>query len=259
MKKNEYFLNFLEFLRNIFKLVSLARLLSKLSRKLASSAHHIQFLIEWSFRNPEYFDHNIDLYFQWKMNRAAFPMERGVFSSIAIKKDSRVLDLCCGDGFYSYYFYSLRAARIIGVDFDKQAIKWANKNHKSINSEFLCSDIRYNFPEGKFDNIIWDAAIEHFTPVEIDELMSKIKLSLGMDGVLSGYTVLESGTGHKHIHQHEYEFKNKQDLARFLTPYFKNVQVIETVYSERTNLYFYATDSKLPLYSDMTLVINNPA
>jgi hypothetical protein len=37
------------------------------------------------------------------------------------------------------------------------------------------------------------------------------------------------------------------DLKRFLTPYFKNVTVFETIYSERHNLYFWASDGILPL------------
>ena len=256
MFKNQI-INLLSFLRDNLRLVHIAKLMSKFSRLFASSVHHIQFLLEWSFKNPEYFDHNIDLYFQWRKNRVAFPMERGVFSSIAIKQNATVLDLCCGDGFYTYYFYSLKSFFITGIDFDKNAIKWANKNHKSANSKFLCGDIRSNFPEGKFDNIIWDAAIEHFTQDEISELMGKIKTGLGSEGILSGYTVLESGTGHKHLHQHEYEFKDKEDLASFLTPFFKNVQVIETVSPQRTNLYFYASDSTLPLESKTSLIVKN--
>jgi hypothetical protein len=39
------------------------------------------------------------------------------------------------------------------------------------------------------------------------------------------------------------------DLKRFLSPHFKNVTVFETVYAERHNLYFWASDSVLP-FSD---------
>ena len=75
-------------------------------------------------------------------------------------------------------------------------------------------------------------------------------------GILSGYTIVESEHGDKHLHQHEYEFHDKQDLARFLTPYFKNVQVISTVYPMRTNLYFYASDGELPFESNSVLTLH---
>lgn len=100
---------------------------------------------------------------------------------------------------------------------------------------------------------MWDAAIEHFTQDEISQIMFNIKSNLAPDGILSGYTIKESESGHKHLHQHEYEFHDKEDLARFLTPKFKNVHVFETIFPERTNLYFYATDGKLPFEQNWNL------
>ena len=75
------------------------------------------------------------------------------------------------------------------------------------------------------------------------------------NGVLSGYTVKEPEHGGTHLHQHEYEFHDKEDLARFFEPYFKNVQIFETVYPTRTNLYFYATDATLPFDGQSALTI----
>jgi len=101
-------------------------------------------------------------------------------------------------------------------------------------------------PVGAFENVIWDAAIEHFTPKEISSILQEIKRRLTVNGVLAGYTLVESGTGEKHIPQHEYEFVDKEDLYRFLVPHFKNVRVFETIYPNRHNLYFWASDSLLP-------------
>jgi hypothetical protein len=38
-------------------------------------------------------------------------------------------------------------------------------------------------PEGIFDNVIWDAAIEHFTEEEIDGIMKNIKARLKPNGI----------------------------------------------------------------------------
>jgi hypothetical protein len=65
-------------------------------------------------------------------------------------------------------------------------------------------------------------------------------------GTLSGYTLAERDDGGKHLQQHEYEFKSKEDLARFLRPHFKNVTVFETIFPERHNLYFWASDGIIP-------------
>jgi cyclopropane fatty-acyl-phospholipid synthase-like methyltransferase len=155
------------------------------------------------------------------------------------------------------YFYSLHAADITAVDFDSNAIEIAKKRNMAHNIDFKVCDIRNSLPIGKFNNIVWDAAIEHFTESEIDSIMCNIRESLTTAGVLSGYTVLEKESGEKHLHQHEYEFKSKDDLARFFSPHFTSVQILETQYPSRTNLYFFASNGVLPFLGASQLTIKN--
>lgn len=197
------------------------------------------------------------MYYSWFHSRESFPVERGVFSSLAITRNSRVLELCCGDGFNTHHFYSLRASHVVAIDFDDEAIRWARRNYRASNVIFQTGDIRFDLPDTLFDNIVWDAAIEHFTETEIMDLMSKIKSILVPDGTLSGYTIVEPSHGGKHLHQHEYEFHSKEDLARFFSPFFKNVQVIETVFPLRTNLYFFASDGLLPFERESSLIVRS--
>lgn len=112
----------------------------------------------------------------------------------------------------------------------------------------MLADIRTNMPggAGQFDNVIWDAAIEHFTVLEINNILQEIKIRLAEGGILSGYTILERDSDFKYLHQHEYEFKSKEDLLGVLKPHFNNVRVFETVYPDRTNLYFWCSDGVLP-------------
>ncbi len=243
-----------------FPLVSIARANSKLTRNIAAAAHRFQFNVEWGVDNPEYFDHYLDQFDAWHKSRNSLPWERGVYSSLALQATTKdgvkpaVLELCCGDGFMGYHFYSLLSERVIGIDFDAHAIRMANRWNKAPNMSYVVGDIRTDIPEGEFDNIVWDAAIEHFTEAETAELMNTIASRLKADGILSGYTVLEHEGGHGHLHQHEYEFHDKEDLARFLTPHFTNVQVFETVFPNRTNLYFYASNAALPFERPLNLV-----
>jgi ubiquinone/menaquinone biosynthesis C-methylase UbiE len=251
----------LTMVRDKLVLVTVIRFHNRIIRRISKFFHKIQFILEWRLSNPEYFEHQMDLNFMWKENRSSFPMERGVFSSFALGNDwppkGSTLDLCSGDGFYSYYFYSKRSANVVAIDFDPSAVKFAKKNYsKARNVEFILGDIRLDIPDGPFANIVWDAAIEHFTELEIAGLIRRIKSILTPDGILSGYTIVESEDGEKHIHQHEYEFKNREDLANFLSPHFKNVQVFSTSYPERDNLYFYASDSLLPFERDNSLVLH---
>lgn len=248
-------------IRDYLKLVELIRFHNRMLRKVNRFSHKIQFLLEWRLSNPEYFEHQMDLNWKWHESRTAYPMERGVFSSFALRNDNPpsglTLDLCCGDGFYSYYFYSKRSSKVVAIDFDPKAINFAKKNYRRAeNIEFLVGDIRSDIPDGPFDNIVWDAAIEHFTELEIKNLVGRLKAVLKPNGILSGYTIVEPEHGGKHLHQHEYEFHNKEDLARFLSPHFKKVQVFSTRYPDRTNLYFFASDSALPFERDNSIVVS---
>jgi len=194
---------------------------------------------------PEWFDHFLDQYYVWPATRTPLWLERGVFSLLAIKPGARMLELCCGDGFNAYHFYSVRAGEIVSVDFDPDAIASAQRNFKLPNVSYRVADIRTQMPQGTFDNVVWDAAIEHFTQQEIGELLAAIKSRLAAGGVLSGYTIVERKEGKSH-HEHEYEFKSKEDLQRLLAPHFRNVKVFETIYPSRHNLYFFAGEGELP-------------
>jgi len=223
-----------------------------LAKKWAAAAHKRLFYASWGLPpNPEFFDHQIDLFYQWQKTRVPFWLERGVFSALALKPGGAVLELACGDGFNACNFYSGLADSIVACDFDKSAISLAKRKNQAPNINFVLADIRTNMPEGKYDNVIWDAAIEHFTPEEISNIIIKIKDRLKPEGVLSGYTIVERADG-KSLEQHEYEFKSMADLKRFFTPLFKNVLVFETVYPQRHNLYFWASDSATPFSSGWT-------
>lgn len=228
-------------------LVHLFEMEARISRYWASAAHKRLFLAEWGIpKNPEFFDHYIDLFYSWQKLRESHWLERGVFSLLALKREGAVLEISCGDGFNARNFYSGLAKSVIACDFNKKAIATSKRKNKAPNIDFVLADIRYAMPKGDFDNIIWDHAIEHFTSEEIEVLMKNIKERLKKNnGILSGSTIMERPEG-KSLPQHEYEFKNMADLKRFLTPHFKNVIVFETIYPLRHNLYFWASDAVLP-------------
>lgn len=217
-----------------------------LARRWVSAAHKRLFRAQWRMPpNPEWFDHSIDLFHQWPESNNSLWVERGAFGSLALK-GGHLLELACGDGFNAKHFYALRSKAIIACDFDPSAIRTARRKNPAPNVTYLLADIRTAMPEGQFENIVWDAAIEHFTPPEITAILANIKSRLAPGGILSGYTIVEKTTGVKQLSQHEYEFKDKADLKRFLTPHFANVKVFETIYPKRHNLYFWASDCVTP-------------
>lgn len=218
-------------------------------RKINYIAHSFKHHIEWSEKPiPEWYDHFCDMYYQFSYENNSHWVERGVFSNLAIKPGASVLELCCGDGFNAHHFYSTRAESVIAIDFNEKAIAHAKRNFgHNPKVTFLLADIRTGIPNRPFNNIVWDAAIEHFTKEEIEKLLLTMKNILGeRKGILSGQTIKDNNTGSKQLEHHEYEFKSAKDVEAFLKKHFHNVLVFETVHPERHNLYFYASDGSVP-------------
>ena len=223
---------------------------ASISSYWAKASHRRLMDVQWSLPPlPENFDHQIDLFYWWQQSRNSQWVERGVYGALCLL-GGKVLELCCGDGFNARNFYSLNSESVIACDFDPHILKTARRKNSTPNVSFVQADIRTEMPPGVFDNVIWDAAIEHFTETEITSIMDNIKARLSPAGILSGHTVVERGDGVKQLSHHEYECKSKEDLLRLLAPYFKNVMVFETRYPERHNLYFWASDGPVPFAPD---------
>lgn len=231
------------------RVVAMMRTFNAGMRRFSAATHNLQMFSEWNVAPPpEWFDHYIDQFDAWHRTGNPLWLERGCFSLLAIRDRARVLELCCGDGFNARHFYAIRAASVIACDFDPSAIAHANKRNFAANVEFRVADIRDQMPDGRFENIVWDAAIEHFTEAEIDAILKSIRSRLADGGILSGYTLVERADHVKHLVHHEYEFKSKEDLLRFFTPHFRHVTVFETIYPTRHNLYFWASDREIPFH-----------
>ncbi len=230
------------------------RRLNAAVRAISATTHRWQLELDYRIPPmPEWYDQFIGVHYHWRELRQPFTWERGIFNLLVIREGARVLDLCCGGGFFTYYCYSGRASEVVAIDFDQTAIAHARRYNQAPNIRFDIVDIRAGLPDGDFNNIVWDGAIEHFTESEIANIIARLKPLLVHDGILSGHTIQAAPHGLSH-HEHEYEFTSREDLARFFTPHFEHVLVLETVYSERHNLYFFASDAPLPLDGAMLRV-----
>lgn len=212
------------------------------------------FEAHWSAPTPEWSDQFTSMYLLWERLGQPILAERGAAILFAINRDADVLELCCGDGFYTRFFYSGRAAAITAVDFDTDAIAYARRYNSAPNISYALADIRVALPDGPFDVAIWNGAIEHFTEQEIATLVGKIQQRLRPDGVVCGYTIASVGDSFS-LEHHEYEFRSKEDLLDRFTSFFRNVRVFEMIWPERLglpegvkrhNLYFYASNGPVP-------------
>jgi SAM-dependent methyltransferase len=221
-------------------------------RRLSTWGHRFQFFYEWRLmaRPPEWFDHYVDLNWRWHATRNATSWERGIFGLLAMKQGCRVLDLCCGTGFFAYYFYSGRAGSVLSIDYSAAAIAQAKRHFQAPNIEYRQGDIRTQLPDGPFDNAVLNAALEYFTPQEVAALLDSIKTRLVPGGILSGNSIVARRTGVAHPAQKQ-EFSSREELAVLLKRHFAHVAVFTTAFidpgMDRTNLYFFASDGPVPL------------
>jgi hypothetical protein len=238
-------------------LVPPIRMVNRLIRGLSSRAHRFQLRVEGVLRpQSEWFDHYVDSNWQWGATGRSSFVERGVFSNLVIRPGASVLELCSGDGYNAKHFYAGRAARVVGVDANPEAVAHARRMNSGDNIGYELCDIRQTLPDGPFDNVVWDSALHHFTPQETGAILSLLKERMAPGAVLSGYTEIED----VEYAYRKVDFRNKSDVAELLGRGFKHVMVIETPDPERTNLYFFASDSRerLPLdqYNPDVLVRN---
>jgi SAM-dependent methyltransferase len=229
-----------------------------LSRYAANRAHLLVFYLQWALPpSPEWQDQLTTHYTLWEILGQPFLAERGAMSLLAIAQDAVVLELCCGEGYYTRFYHAGRAKSVTAVDINPAAIAFAKKYHRAPNVVYLVRDILKEIPKGEYDAIIWDGAIHYFTPEQIQSLLVELRTRLKPGGILAGWT-LGAAREATDCH-HQYAFRSKQDLLRFLTPHFVNATVYESVWEDkpgilaatrRDNLYFFASDGPLPFDPD---------
>lgn len=181
---------------------------------------------------PSWFDHRIDLHYQWPNN--LFWLERGFFARRHMFEGCTVLDLFCGDGFYSKYLYASIAGRVDAVDKDPGAITHASTIHAHPKITYWQKDaISEGFPCARYDIVAWFEAIEHLSEIECTVLLERLKDAVGNTGTLVGSTPLvpkdQKGKGNW---EHQHEFETVEEVQSLLGKYFSDVRTEVTLYPE---------------------------
>lgn len=110
--------------------------------------------------NTIYLKENCFGYREWVYE----PYIRSLVDHSAIKKDSTILDVGCGQGFFSYLFRKC-GMRVLGIDISEIAIGKAKEMYGSSGTEFIVGDpLDISFPE-KFDCVF----ARSFSPYNNDD------------------------------------------------------------------------------------------
>jgi SAM-dependent methyltransferase len=177
---------------------------------------------------PHYYSHRITA-FQFGFGDGQVRPEvlyRGFSSSEIVREGDRVLDIGCGDGFFTKRFLAARAGHVDGIDIEPTAIAEANKYNSAPNLRFTLVDaVNDPFPSPAYDTVIWDGALGHFAPDTTAGLFAKIKSALGAGGAFAGSECLgRDGDDHLQI------FETLEDLGALFRPFWRHVLVREVAY-----------------------------
>jgi SAM-dependent methyltransferase len=234
---------------------------ASISQTLNIFLHKLLMNIEWHRRPyPEWMDHDQDLNYQLPVHGKSFFLERGslpkiLASSIIKKKKINLLDLCSGDGFYSQYFFGKVINKCVLIDRDKMALERArirlnklkfiekskfNFYHADILNKNFSDEFSQNF-DFKFDVVLFNAAIEHFTEQDLEKIFIYIKSNINTESVVFGYTLVEKNNEDSFDHHLQF-FSNLDDLNSKINKFFINVKCFESIDADRHNLYFIASD-----------------
>ena len=201
-----------------------------------------------------FFNHFHDLYCLWAANGNYFWVERGIFNSFFIKDQASILELCCGDGFNSKYFYSSKSSKVTALDMDSSAIEHAKKFNDKNNIEYLSYNIANKLPKengnGGYDNVIIDAAIEQLTKEDQVVLLGNIKEVIKENGIFSGLSI-QKHPGINYLEHNKSEFSSASELRSFLLSKFNYAEVISNAHLGKVYLYFVASDQAIKIFENL--------
>lgn len=113
--------------------------------------------------------------------RILFSLAHYKFASKLIGDNKEILELGCSDGM-GIHILAENAKKVLGVDFDQEAIDFAKKNINKTNVEFKYENfLDKNF--GKFDAVISNDVIEHLLPQNEPTFLKTIINNLKATGI----------------------------------------------------------------------------
>src|SRR6516165_2692216 len=148
-----------------------------------------------------------------------YQLFRAFYSAEILRPTDVVLDIACGDGFFTKHFLGSQCAQIDAIDIDPAAIRNAKRDNPSANVAYYLADaVRDPFPHPPYDAIVWNSAIGHFNATDAKIVLEKIRAALSPQGLFVGSESL-GREGHDHLQL----FNSVTDLAALLNQQFANV------------------------------------
>lgn len=175
---------------------------------------------------------------QWSSHAMKTDMKHFLFTFARYKfvmkmmtgTDLSVLELGCNDGLGTMFFeQSGKCRTVVGVDFDKESIRWAKENLTSSVTSFYEGDFfdKTCYPAGKYDVITSLDVIEHIESKDEDAFIKLFVDNLSDDGfavIGTPSLAMYQHTSEKNKHAHINNYSQER-LTKLLKKYFWNVFV----------------------------------
>jgi ubiquinone/menaquinone biosynthesis C-methylase UbiE len=189
-------------------------------------------------------------------------LDRAAMARDSFADGDRVLDIGCGDGFFTRRFYSDRAGQIDAIDVEESAIAHAERYHAHPKINYVKRDaVAQPFPGENYDAVIWNSAIGHFSEADTAIVLGKIRACLSSSGIFAGSESL-GVEGHDH---HQF-FSDESAVQRLFKPYFRHVVTRTVSYTigrqrnfARREVFWRCSDSRASLMRDAWNWADGPA
>lgn len=219
----------------IEKLIYLGGINESIAVKWLLRVYKSKFRLDWEFSKipPHFYDHRMGMaeFAFSERTYGCYSYYRGFYSSEVIRANDSLLDIGCGDGFFTKRFLSTKSKHVDGIDIEPSAIECAKRNNSAENIKYHILDaVAVDFPQKNYDVIVWDGAIGHFSPNTLDTVLAKIANTLSKDGVFVGSESL-GREGSDHLTQ----FDSLDDLGNLFLKYFRYVEVSSQDYEINGN------------------------
>jgi SAM-dependent methyltransferase len=211
------------------------------SGRLTAITSKVLFFRDWILESqgrPQFFKHQINIG-RWPLEPSRWSFSaRGVYSRENMFNQCKVLDLCCGDGSYSYLFFSDIAGHIDAVDNDEYALSYARKYFSIPSIKYHLLDIiNQPIPSSEYDFIVWNAAICYFEKDEINKILEKLVDAGKPTMILTGMLPKSNGWV-----DHKTEFSNAKEVQSLLFRFFTSVDIKEVIEGQSITFYFNASN-----------------
>lgn len=201
-------------------------------------AGDLLFKSQWDGRESEWFDHRLHLLDpdKWFTDFWVASADN-VIGVLPLR--GKLLNLCSGDGFYDYHFYSKRAGEILSVELNEEPLNQARRLHSSPNIKYMQKNVlTFDPPESYFDVVVIRGAIEHFSRHDQHVIMEKALKALKPEGWFCGDTPARRLDNSKHLTLHEFEWADEREMRQELSHCFQYIETSSLISDRVTTLFW---------------------